>query len=132
MSAYENDRLILRELASKFAEIAALPVQQETKRLWKAINRLKPERPMFMMDQLPWHELNGDGELTLRCQDDFCRQMEWNLRAALYKWNHMRDDSVIEPCIDIAKVIKGAHFGIEASETGRRGHGRGLRVLPQT
>ncbi|MDR1566067.1 MAG: hypothetical protein LBS48_02140 [Treponema sp.] len=32
----EKDRAVLRELAKQVAEIAALPVQEEKKRLWRA------------------------------------------------------------------------------------------------
>ena len=49
MAKQEKDRVILRELAARVAEIAALPVQEEKKRLWKALNGLKPERPMVTM-----------------------------------------------------------------------------------
>ena len=41
-----KDRQVLRELAAQVAEIAGLPAQQETIRLWKALNGLRPVRPM--------------------------------------------------------------------------------------
>lgn len=51
-----KDYLILRELGNRVAEIAALPVQQEKKKLWTANNDLHPVRPMVYIDQLPWHD----------------------------------------------------------------------------
>ena len=54
MIVSNKDRNILRELASQVAEIAALPVQQKTISLWKALNGLKPVRAMVMIDQIPW------------------------------------------------------------------------------
>ena len=108
----QNDKHIIRELAAQTAEIAALPIQQETKRLWRALNALKPERPMVILDQLPWHELNADGELTLRCKGELARGIENTLRQTLYKWRHTRADMVVEPYIEMPKVITGAHFGI--------------------
>jgi len=116
MPASPQDRAILRGLATQVAEIAALPVQQETIALWKALNGLKPVRPMFMMDQLPWHELNVDDELTPRCEDAFCRGLEWGLRATLYLWRHMRADMVVEPFVDIPKAIGNTGFGLGAVE----------------
>ena len=116
MSTNARDRDILRALGSQVAEIAALPAQQETISLWEALNGLRPVRPMVTIDQIPWHEMNVDDELTLRTQDDFCRRVETGLRRTLYGWNHMRVDMVVEPRVDIAKVIRGADFGMRTVE----------------
>lgn len=111
-----QDRTILRELASQVAEIAALPVQQETIALWKALNGLRPVRPMVMIDQIPWHEMNVGDELTLRSEDPFCRDLETRLRRTLYRWKHMRADMVVEPIIDINKVIRNTGLGLSIVE----------------
>jgi hypothetical protein len=110
------DRELLRDLGKRVAEIAALPAQAETVRLWKALNGLKPERPMFTLDQIPWHEMDVEGELTLRCEDEFCRSIERELRRTLYKWSHMRDDVAVEPFVDIPRAISGMGFGILPEE----------------
>ncbi len=52
-----KDVEVVRELAARVAELAALPVQQERIREWEALNGLRPERPMAMIDEIPWHEL---------------------------------------------------------------------------
>ena len=62
MNFSHNDKQILRELGKRVAEIAALPEQQQTIRLWKQLNGLKPVRPMVMIDQIPWHEMNVDDD----------------------------------------------------------------------
>jgi len=111
-----KDRDVLRELARQVAEIAALPVQRETIALWKALNGLKPVRPMVAIDQIPWHEMEVDGELALRTEDRFCRGLETRLRRLLYSWKHMRVDMVVEPAVDIGKAIRGAGFGVETIE----------------
>jgi hypothetical protein len=116
MSILEKDRNILRELAKQVAEIAALPIQQETISLWKALNGLKPVRPMVMIDQVCWNEMNVDDELTLHTKDEFSRAVESDLRRTLYAWNHMRADMVVEPVVSIPKAITGAGFGIEIEE----------------
>lgn len=115
MSIPAADRALLRELAAQVAEIAALPVQQETKALWKALNGLKPVRPMVSLDQVCWHEMNVDDELTLQCEDGFCRSMEWGLRETLYRWRHMRADMVVEPWVDVYKAVRNTGFGIGAN-----------------
>jgi hypothetical protein len=57
-----------------------------------------------------------DGELALRTEDGFCRSLETGLRRTLYSWKHIRADQVVEPVIDVWKVIKSAGFGIETVE----------------
>ncbi len=111
-----EDRTILRELARQVAEVAALPVQQETIALWKGLNGLKPARPMVTVDQVAWHEMNVDDELTLRTQSVFCRDLETYLRRTLYGWKHMRVDMVVQPFVNVPKVIRNAGFGIEILE----------------
>lgn len=111
-----KDRDTVRELAREVAEIAALPVQQETIRAHKALNALKPIRPMVMIDQVCWHEMNVGDELTLRCEDPFCRGIETRLRHTLYQWRHMRGDMVVEPFIEFGKAIRGTDFGLGVVE----------------
>ena len=109
-------RETLRALAGRVAEIAALPDQQETIRLWKRLNGLEPERPMFMIDQIPWHEMDVDEELRCVCDDPFYAGIETDLRRRLYLWRHARADMVVEPYVDVPKTICGAHLGITAEE----------------
>jgi len=100
MSVSRKDRDVLRDLGKQVAEIAALPVQQETISLWKALNGLKPVRPMVMIDQIPWHEMEVDEELTLETEEELCREVETTLRRTLYSWRHMGADMVVEPVVD--------------------------------
>ncbi len=46
-------------------QIAALPVHQEKARLWQRLNDLESVRPMVWINEIPWHEMDVDGELTL-------------------------------------------------------------------
>ncbi len=116
MPVTQRDRDVLRALAAQVAELAALPVQQETIALWKALNGLRPVRPMVMIDQVCWHEMEVDGELTLQTEDEFCRDLETQLRCTLYSWKHMRADMVVEPVVEVSKVIHGESFGIRVME----------------
>lgn len=111
-----KDLGILRELAKQVAEIAALPRQKETVMAWKAMNGLKPVRPMVMIDQLPWHEMNVDDELTLRCEDASARQIENSFRQTIYRWTHMPADFVVEPKVHVGRVITGWDYGIRAND----------------
>ena len=86
-----QDRMAIRELAKQTAEIAALPVQEDKRRLWRSLNALKPERPMVMIDQVCWNEMGHPEELALRCEDPDCRYYENILRKQLFQWRSPHD-----------------------------------------
>ena len=111
-----SDHDILRELAREVAAIAALPEQAETIALWKALNRLEPVRPMVTVHQVCWNEMNVGDELTLRCEDDFCRHLEARLRQTMYRWNHMRADMVVRPFFGIPRVVRSTGCGVAVVE----------------
>ncbi len=108
-----QDRAIIRGLAAEVAEIAALPAQEDTRRLWRRLNGLQPVRPMVTIDQVCWNEMNVDDALTLRCADAECRGYEDFLRRTLYQWQHFPVDMVVEPFIRVNKAIGNTGFGIE-------------------
>ena len=112
----QKDRDILRRLAEEQAEIAALPVQEEKRGLWRKLNARNPARPMVMIDQVCWHEMNIDNELTLRCTDPECRSYEEFLRRTLYQWRHFPVDMVVEPFIRVPKAVTNTGFGIQIHE----------------
>ena len=110
------DIAIIRELAARVAEIANLPVQEGKRALWRQLNALKPARPMVMIDQVCWNEMNTDDELTLYCTDPECRAYEEFLRRTLYQWNHFPVDMVLESFIRVPKAISNTGFGIDVQE----------------
>ena len=112
----KNDRIILRELAARVAEIAALPVQEEKLELWRKLNARKPARPMVMIDQVCWNEMNIGDELTLQCTDAECRRYEERLRQTLFQWKHFPVDMVVEPTITVYKAIGNTGFGLRVRE----------------
>jgi hypothetical protein len=112
----KNDVTLIRELAAQAAEIAALPVQEEKRRLWKKLNAKTPERPMVMIDQVCWNEMEYNDELRLRCTDRDCRQYEEFLRQMLFQWRHFRVDMVVEPFIRVAMAIENSGFGVDVRE----------------
>lgn len=113
----EHDRNIIRQLASEVAEIAALPIHEEKRGLWRKLNGLKPVRPMVMIDQVCWNEMNVDDQLTLRCSDEECRNYEGQLRRTLYQWRHFPVDMVVEPFIRVPKAVSNTGFGFRGKDT---------------
>ncbi len=112
----KQDVEIVRELGARIAEIAALPVQEKTRRLWRGLNGLRPERPMVMIDQICWNEMGTDDELALRCTDRDCRGYENRFRRILYQWETFPVDMVVEPFVRVAKAVRNTGFGIARRE----------------
>ncbi len=107
-----RDRETLRRLAGEVAAIAALPVQEQKRGLWRQLNGRRPVRPLVMIDQVCWNEMNVDDELTLRCENAECRAYEERLRQLLCQWRHFPVDMVVEPVLPVAKAVRNSGFGV--------------------
>ncbi len=112
----KKDVQIIRELAKRVAEIAALPAQEEKRALWRQLNARKPARPMVMIDQVCWNEMNLGDELTLRCADKKCRGYEEHLRRILFQWKHFPVDMVVDSRMWVPKAVGHTDFGVGMKE----------------
>jgi len=111
-----NEVKTLQELAKKYMHYASLSVHSEKMKLWKALNSGKMERPLVIISQLPWNELNINDELTCIVKDEYFRKIEWQLRSLIYKWEHCPADMVLEPYVSIPKVVNNSGYGLAVSE----------------
>ena len=97
-----KDVTILRDLAKQVADIAAKPVQDERRSLWRRHNSLKHTRPLVISLGMPfWSEVLADGQL--QCQEPFLRSHEQSLWQKIYQ-ARLNDDSVIEPWVNVKAV----------------------------
>ncbi len=103
---------VLRKLAEEWAEVASLPVHQEKAILWQKLNDLESVRPMVWINEIPWHEMNFEDELTLRCSQPWARSQEDFMRKTLYQWRHMPGDMILNPWLDCPLSIHSTDFGI--------------------
>ncbi|MFA6107585.1 MAG: hypothetical protein WDA75_02340 [Candidatus Latescibacterota bacterium] len=113
----KQDVAVLRELAKQVAEVAALPAQEETRRLWRRLNGLRPVRPMVTIDQVCWNEMNVNDELTLRCTDPELRGYEGHLRRILFQWRHFPVDMVVDSFVRVPKAVHNTGFGVRVEES---------------
>ena len=102
----------LRKLAFEWAEIASLSVHKEKATLWQKLNDLKSERPMVWINEIPWHEMNFNEELTLACKNEWARSQEDLMRKTIYQWKHMPGDMIVNPWLDCPLSIHSTDFGI--------------------
>lgn len=110
----KKDRDILRGLAYKKAQIADLSIHNKKIKLWKDLNSLNKtrQRPLVWINEVPWHELNYNDELTLKTSSTFARFLETRLKRTIYLWEHMPVDSIVEPTIPCYLVVDDTGFGI--------------------
>lgn len=112
----KNDIQVLRGLADQLAELSNMPIMKVRKKQWQNLNGCRVDKPMFLMGEFPWNEMNVNDELTLQCKDPFFCELETEIRRLLYRNKHMDDDWVYEPVIYIPKVVHGLNQGLEPQE----------------
>ncbi len=108
----DREKTILRRLAEDVARISALPVHREKARLWTSLNDLKSARPMVWINEIPWHQMNVNNELTLQTTDPWARDLEQWLRRQIYQWNHMPADMIVSEFLECPLAIHSTDFGI--------------------
>ena len=106
MNDFNAQRNIIRELAKRYREIAESPKHVRMRRRFRDNNDLRVVRPPLIMEELPWFELNMDGELDCVCEDGRLRGMEYSLRVALYREKHFRCDNYIVPWWGVGKRLR--------------------------
>ena len=111
-----DERSILRKLAGEYFLISQQDRFKENRKLHRAVNDLKQIRPVVLIDELPWNEMNIGDELTVRCTDPVLRDVEWFFRSSIYKAKHLPADMILCPYVPISKVIHFSGIGIFVDE----------------
>lgn len=106
----------LRILARQYMEEAMKPINMERMILHRAVNDLKMIRPVVLIDEVPWNEMNFDGSLTLHCTDPLLRQVEWFLRSKLFQWKYFPADMILPPYYPVGKIINDSGNGLTIDE----------------
>ena len=103
-----EERMILRELAKRQAEIAALPEMVERRNWWYDLNDGKTGRPLVTME---FHGLARDVYPPPACENEFAKTLEWQMSQLIFKHEHYRDDRVIPGSIMINVQNRFTPFG---------------------
>lgn len=116
-----KDIQVLRQLATEYAVIAADPIQEERRALWRAHMSLRPTRPLVLVSFGIWNawcsQVFGDG--VLECEDPFYRAHERGLRMAIFRAG-LGSDVITEPWITQGAAYKtpggihGEAWGVRA------------------
>jgi hypothetical protein len=106
-----QDRTIIRDLAKRIAELAALPRQDERRRLWTDQNSLRRNRPLvYCSPEGSWVELLPHS--VLQCEDDDARGLEYGLRVRIYADEHFAHDQVCDADFSVGRVVHNTGWGI--------------------
>lgn len=108
----DSDQSVLRKLGDSLAAAAADPVHREKAELWRRLNDLDSVRPMVWINEIPWHEMNVNDELTLRCQHPWARDQERDIRRLLYQWQHLPGDMILSDFMPCNLALYSTDFGI--------------------
>ena len=120
MAVSTHDKLIIRDLAKRYLELASDEKQQKMNERMKATNDLKLVRPPVLMDEIPWYQMNIDGELDLVCEDKNARRHEDFFRRAIFRRKHFECDTLFEPFVRVTMAYDSTGIGISAKEEIRR------------
>jgi hypothetical protein len=111
-----KDKDILQELAKAYRELAEDDRNRERVERIKAMHSLKPVRPPVWIDEIPWHEMDIDGELVLHCESEKGKKMEDYFRKILYRWKYIQADMVVENAFYIRKSYTDSGIGVSIKE----------------
>lgn len=113
----DKDRKVIRDLAGRYYNYAISDKNTEKIGLYKAVNDLRMIRPIFLIPfrSLPLHEMNIDGVLDLKCEDEKARKIEGWLRYQLFALKHFPCDIYRTPYYPVYKhcCIGGSYGGLQ-------------------
>ena len=111
MSFTDPDRQILRDLATRLAELAGDPEMQTRRGRWVEHNSLRSTYPMMLIfPEGSWGELLP--ETSWLCKDRRARDIEGHLRMRIYGIDHFQDDNVVDRDWPVGKVIHSTGWGL--------------------
>ena len=90
----QRDKQIVRDWAKRYMELAQSDEQIRMNRRMKDTNDLKITRPPVLIDEIPWYQMDIDGELKCECEDGGARGAEYFFRTAVYRRKHFRADTL--------------------------------------
>jgi hypothetical protein len=110
IAADEKD--VLRGLAERVADLAALPIMKEKRELWRKHNRLEKTRPVIFCDpENGWNEIIT--ERHLKCRTNIARRWEMNLRKEIFWGEEMGDDRPVEAWFNVPYTCSADDWGVE-------------------
>ncbi len=118
MPLTETENSLLRDMAKRLGEIAAKHASEGKRTRWERHNTLQSERPMFLVDQLPWNELDPacvHGHETIK--DRYWSHVEIWMRRELWKAENLKTDMVVDPYVKLPRPFFNSGRGLASKVT---------------
>ena len=109
MSLTDTEKRTLRALAYKLSELAEADIEAKSKEKWIRHNTLKPGRPLFLADQMPWNELDFEPPCI---EDKYWRVVENWMRKTIWRKTKLKTDLVVDPYIVLPAIYDSTPCGI--------------------
>lgn len=107
--AYQDDVRLVRDLAKQVADLAADPVQDERRELWRAHNSFERTRPLIICGwEAAWPE---HPDAANRCEDPFLQAYETIFKRAIFR-ESLGDDTILEPWVVLRATLINPPNGI--------------------
>lgn len=111
-----TDKQIIRELAKRYMELATSEKQRKAKQRMRDTNDLKLVRPPVLIDEIPWYQMDIDGDLVCRCEDPRAREVEGHLRRHLYLGKYFRSDVILDDYYRVPFTFRSSGCGWTVEE----------------
>lgn len=115
MTIQDNERQVIRDLAKKLADLANQPIMEERRKLWYAHNDLKTDQPVIDCSPEGAWRKNVPAD-SLVCEHPILREIEWTLRARIFRAEVINDDVPAEMRWDCRKIISDTGWTVEGAQ----------------
>ncbi len=116
----QREKELLKELAKRYSVIANDERNAKRIQRMRDNNELQSGRPPVLIEEIPWHEMNQNQQLTLQCEHDFARTMETFFRRKLFAFEHFQVDMIAPDFYPIHKSFHSSGNGFEVKEHTRQ------------
>ena len=107
---------VIRHLARRYMEHAMNPVNSLRLELHRKVNDLESQRPVVLIDELPWNELSIDDFMDTVSTDPDLVELETFLRRKILQFEKFPGDMVRKPYYPIRKIVIEDSFGINIEQ----------------
>lgn len=108
----QKDTSTVRELAKRYMALVCTDKQEKMIGRFRDTNDLKLVRPPVILDEIPWYQMDMNGELTCVCEDPSVRKVELYFRKAIFYMMHFKADHLYEPFFRVDRAVNSTGIGI--------------------
>lgn len=108
-----SDIDILKHLAGRINEISGCPENVERRNAWYNLHDLHASRPMILIEAGEVVRL-ADFDKRLQCSEPWAREIEFQFRYVIWRFEELMDDAVVEPFIEMQWRVDISDFGVKS------------------